>query len=376
MSEESEVVETILNIQTNLVHAMENIQTNLVNTMSNVQNNIENRLIDPTNMSIISQFPRDFTGIGTSSARFSEELNKSSLFNIDFKGAGEYEGNTFELVSSGEVNSYIAPDYYWTGIDPSFTYFTSSPGDFPNSINRAAWILFGEGQTLWDELSAKYNIKPLMVGATGIQAFYWSNKKYEKVDDLKGEKWRQPGPISKKALEKLGIIVEDISGGDLYDALKDGLIDATEWITAWNDYDLKFHTVVNYAHYVNPMETSTLLTLGINLDYWNNLSIEQRTMIENFSKAETFNAICQYQHNDAISINKMKTENPNLNYVEFSEEIQKAFNNAVIEAQEEYAQTSEETNKIWRSINEYTKNSKILSNIQASVLKTLGDGEM
>ena len=56
-----------------------------------------------------------------------------------------------------------------------------------------AWIKFGGGQELWDELSGEFGLKKLPVGSTGTQAGGWFNKEIESPDDFKGLKMRMPG---------------------------------------------------------------------------------------------------------------------------------------------------------------------------------------
>ena len=55
-----------------------------------------------------------------------------------------------------------------------------------------AWILFGGRQALWDEVDARFNLKPLMLQSTGIQMGGWFNKEVNTPEDVKGLRYRMP----------------------------------------------------------------------------------------------------------------------------------------------------------------------------------------
>lgn len=352
MSEEGEVIGTILNVQNNLVNAMENIQTNLANTMVNVQNNIENQLVDQTNMSIVSTWGRGFPGLGTSAEAFVEELNKiDSMFKVDYEASGEFDGGAFaafDLVSEGKKDAYISADYYWIDKDPAYSFFTALPGGM-KTTEHIAWILWGDGQTLWDEVAAQYNIKPFIIGSTGLQAGYYSNIKFDTLEDFKGAKIRQPG-LGARTIEELGATAISMRGGELYEALKSGEIDATEWVGPWNDYLMKFFEVAKYYYVVNTAEMGSVITLGINLEFWNKLSKEKRTIIENMSKAEALNMWTKYWFNNSKYLLEIKKEAPpDFEIIKFPPDVQAGLFKAGYEVIEEISNTNELTKKIYDS---------------------------
>ncbi len=78
-------------------------------------------------MTIVSTWPRDFPGLGTSAQRFAQrvvELSNGAI-QTEYFAAGERVGafDSFDEVSSGNANAYIGADYYWTGKHPGFCVF-------------------------------------------------------------------------------------------------------------------------------------------------------------------------------------------------------------------------------------------------------------
>ena len=108
-------------------------------------------------------------------------------FNVEYFAAGERVGafDSFDEVASGNAQIYHAADYYWKGKHPGWAYFTSVPfGLTYTEFN--AWVRFGGGQALWDELADSYGLKNFVCGNTGVQMGGWFNKEINSASDLKG----------------------------------------------------------------------------------------------------------------------------------------------------------------------------------------------
>src|SRR6056297_623467 len=140
-------------------------------------------------LTIVSTWPRDFPGLGTSAQRLAARIEElgSGMFNVEYFAAGERVGafDSFDEVAAGHSQAYIGADYYWVGKHPGFAYFTSVPFGM-STPEWNAWIRFGGGQELWDELSGEFGVKALACGSTGTQAGGWFNKEMESPDDFKG----------------------------------------------------------------------------------------------------------------------------------------------------------------------------------------------
>ena len=110
--------------------------------------------------------------------------------------------DSFDEVASGNAQAYIAADYYWKGKHPGWAYLHL--GAVRHDLCEwNAWIKFGGGQALWDELAAGFGLKCLLAAATGTQMGGWFNKEIETADDLKGLKMRIPG-LGGDVMAKLG----------------------------------------------------------------------------------------------------------------------------------------------------------------------------
>ena len=83
-----------------------------------------------------------------------------------------------------------------------------------------------------------------------------------------------------KTLGKLGLVAQQIAGGDIYPALEKGTIDATEWVGPYDDEKLGFYKVAKYYYYPGWWEGGTANHLLINLAKWNELPKSYQAIVE------------------------------------------------------------------------------------------------
>ena len=217
-------------------------------------------------ITMVSTWPRDFPGLGTGAQRFAERLTAMTdgRIKVNYFAAGERVKafDSFDEVASGNAQMYHAADYYWKGKHPGWAYFTGVPfGMTYTEVN--AWIQFGGGQQLWDELASGYGLKCLPCGNTGVQMGGWFRKEMRSASDFKGLKMRIPG-LGGDVLAKLGASPVSLPGGQIYENLVSGAIDATEWVGPWNDSFMKFYEAAKFYYYPGMHEPGSMLAVGIN----------------------------------------------------------------------------------------------------------------
>ncbi len=251
-------------------------------------------------LTIVSTWPRDFPGLGISAQRLAERIGKLSDggLNVEYFAAGERVGafDSFDEVASGNAQAYIAADYYWTGKHPGFAYFTSVPFGM-STPEWNAWIRYGGGQELWDEVSGEFGLKAVACGSTGTQAGGWFNKEIESAEDFKGLKMRMPG-LGGQVLSKLGASTVSLPGSQIYENLVSGSIDATEWVGPYNDYFMKFYEAAKYYYTAGMHEPGGGLAFGMNRAWYDSLSDYEKLVIETACASEH-----AYAHDEAIAKN-------------------------------------------------------------------------
>src|SRR5207247_2863939 len=97
--------------------------------------------------------------------------------------------------------------------------------------------------------------------------------------DIKGLKMRIGG-FAGKVLERIGGVPQNIPGGEIYQALEKGTIDAAEWVGPYDDQKLGFNKVAPFYYYPGWWEGGPQLDFFINTKAWNGLSAEYKAIVE------------------------------------------------------------------------------------------------
>jgi TRAP-type mannitol/chloroaromatic compound transport system substrate-binding protein len=237
---------------------------------------------DRIEVSMVATWPRDFPGLGTGAQRLAERIGEMSdgRIQVTYYAAGERVKafDSFDEVASGNSQMYHGADYYWVKKHPAFGYFTASPfGLTYPEFN--AWTHFAGGQELWDKLTDEFGTQSFIAGNTGVQMGGWFNKKIESAEDFKGLKMRMPG-LGGQVLGKLGGSPISLPGGQIYENLVSGAIDATEWVGPWNDEAMKFHEAAKYYYYPGMHEPGSALACGVNKSWFTSLSKSDQLIIK------------------------------------------------------------------------------------------------
>ncbi len=175
-----------------------------------------------------------------------------------------------------------------------------------------------------------------MCGNTGVQMGGWFRKEMESADDFKGLKMRIPG-LGGDVLAQLGASPVSLPGGQIYENLISGAIDATEWVGPWNDAAMKFYEAAKYYYYPGMHEPGPMLAAGINKDFWEGLSNSDKVMVESAASMENDVMMAEFNANNGASLTKLINEQ-GVQLRKFSDEIYDSFGEA---AEEVFAETVE-----------------------------------
>ena len=257
-----------------------------------------------------TSWPKDFPGLGQMPNYFAKALSDMSDGRLEVKvfAAGELVGalECFDATSTGAADMYHAAEYYWQGKSKGFSFFTAVPMGM-TAAELMGWIDHGGGQALWDELSAKFNIKAFQAGNTGHQAGGWFKREINSLEDFKGLKMRIPG-LAGEVMRRLGGSAIALAGGEIYQSLQSGAIDATEWVGPWNDLAFGFYREAPYYYSPGFHEPGASLAIGTNLDVWNSLSSSDQAMIKYACAHANDWSLGEYSYRNGIALETLKKE--------------------------------------------------------------------
>ena len=302
-------------------------------------------------MVIVSTWPRDFPGLGLPAQRLAARITELTDGRVQTKyfAAGERVGafDSFDHVTSGEAQAYIAPDYYWKGKHAAWPAFTCVPFGL-TSTEMDAWIKFGGGQELWDELAGEFGLKNFAAGNTGVQMGGWFNKEIESVDDLKGLKMRIPGQGG-DVMAKLGVSPVSLPGGQIYENLVSGAIDATEWVGPYNDYFMKFYEAAKFYYYPGFHEPGAQLAMGINRAFWDGLAKNDQIILHAACNEENARTLAETNANNGAYLQRLINDH-GVQLKRYGDDIYDSFGEASQEVLEEAMDDSPLSKKIYEAV--------------------------
>ena len=262
------------------------------------------------NWKMVTTWPKDFPGLGTGANQLAKYITEMSdgQINVTVYGGGELVPplESFDAVSSGTAELGHGAAYYWKSKSQAAQFFAAVPfGLTAQELN--AWVYYGGGQQLWDDIYAEFNLKPFLAGNTGVQMGGWFNRKINSLDDLKGLVMRMPG-LGAEVLKEAGATPKGLPGGEIFPALQSGAIDATEWVGPYNDLAFGFYKVAKYYYYPGWHEPGTGLECFVNLDAYNALSSDLKQAVTAACQAANVDMLSEFMARNGNSLSVLIDE--------------------------------------------------------------------
>jgi TRAP-type mannitol/chloroaromatic compound transport system substrate-binding protein len=232
---------------------------------------------------LASSFPKALDTIYGAAETFAKKVSEMSggKFVISVHPGGELMpaiAGMIDNISKGTTEMVHTAPYYFFGVNDAFALGCAIPFGL-NSRQMTAWMYQGNGLKLMREFYAKNNIVNFPMGNTGTQMGGWYRKEIKSVDDIKGMKIRIGG-FAGKVLTRMGAVPQNIPGGEIYQALEKGTIDAAEWVGPYDDQKLGFNKVAPFYYYPGWWEGGPQLDAFVNKAAYDKLSAENKAILE------------------------------------------------------------------------------------------------
>lgn len=253
---------------------------------------------------LTSSFPKGLDTIYGAATVFADKVKALSggKFEISVHAPGELVPafGIVDAVQAGTVEMGHTVPYYYFGKDDAFTLGACIPFGL-NTRQMNAWMFDGNGLKLMREFYKGYNIINFPCGNTGAQMGGWYRKPVKSLADMKGLKFRVGG-FAGKVIERLGGVPQNLPGGEIYQALEKGTIDAAEWIGPYDDQKLGFVKVApNYA-YPGWWEGGPQVDLFVNTAAYDKLTPEYKAIIECASMVAHTDMTAKYDARNAAGL--------------------------------------------------------------------------
>lgn len=238
--------------------------------------------IDTVRWGIPMAFGSNLTALGDTMPWVSKQLADNSAGKINLKvfepGKLVPALAVFDSVSQGKVEAGYSFMGYEIGKVPASALFGATPFGMESPM-FSAWMYYGGGKELVEEVYKPHKVHPIFCGTISPEAAGWFRKEISKPEDLKGLKIRAAG-LGGKIYQKLGASVTLLPGGELFQALEKGVLDATEFSLPTVDEQLGFYKVAKFYYLPGWHQPSTNQFLYVNLDQWTKLKPLTKALIE------------------------------------------------------------------------------------------------
>ncbi len=257
---------------------------------------------------LAASFPKSLDTIFGSAEKMSETVKalSSGKFEVSVHPAGELMPafGVVDALEKDTIDMALTAAYYFTGKDPIFALSCAIPFGLTARQNNA-WKEQGNGRKFLNEFFAKYNFKTASGGNTTTQMGGWYRKEIKTADDLKGLKMRLGGGIFGEAMAKLGVVSQNMPAGDVYQALEKGTLDAVEFVGPHDDEKLGFNKVAPYYYYPGWWEGGADLEFFINLKKYNELSAENKAILDAATKVAAADMTAKYDAVNPLALKRL-----------------------------------------------------------------------
>ena len=257
---------------------------------------------------MVTCWPKNFPGLGVAANEIAEQVTAMSDRRLEIKvyGAGEIVPafEVFDAVRGGIAEMGHGWDGYWIAKHPGAPFY----GGVPNGLGpheQVAWIQYGGGQALWDEMYADFGLRPFVAGLNPPSMFGWYRREVLSLEDMKGLKIRMAG-LPGEVLNRMGATSVNMPGGEIMSSLQAGVVDAVEWGGAWSDLAFGFHKIAKICYWPGIHEPGASNSLLVARDAFEDLPRDLREMVRIAAQYAAGRLYSESTHQNAVAFRTLR----------------------------------------------------------------------
>jgi TRAP-type mannitol/chloroaromatic compound transport system substrate-binding protein len=305
---------------------------------------------------LASSFPKSLDTIYGGADVFANAVKAMSggKFEVSVHAGGELMPafGVVDGVQNGTVEMAHTVPYYFYGKNPAFALGSAIPFGF-NARQMNAWMMHGNGRKLMNEFYANYGMVSYAGGNTGTQMGGWFRKEIKSIADMKGLKMRLGGGLVGDVMTKLGVVAQSIPGGEIYQALEKGTIDAAEWVGPYDDQKLGFNKVAPNYYYPGWWEGGPEVDFYINKKAIDALTPENKAIVEAAAALASSDMLAKYDARNPIALKQLVAAKTKV--LPFPQAVLTASYNASMQVYEENNAKSAEWKKIYADMRTFQR---------------------
>ncbi len=256
---------------------------------------------------MVTSWPRNLPGPGTQAQKVADRITQLTGGRITVRlfAAGEIVPpfGVFDAVSQGTVDLYHATPHFWFSRSRAAAIIGSFPFGLTNS-ELVGWLRHAGGQAQWDELYARFNLKPFLCGNSGPQWTGFFRRELTGPEDFRGLRIRAGGLIG-AVYQRLGAAVQQMPVGEVFQALQAGTIDAAEFAGPWSDGPLGLGRVARFYYQPCGQEPSASLETVIHKPRFDALPDDLKHAVRFACESMNEESLSEWDHANPRSLVEM-----------------------------------------------------------------------
>lgn len=214
----------------------------------------------------------------------------------------------FDAVNAGTLDAHYSGAHYHTSkIGLAGDLFNLYPGG-PSPMEFTVWLYDGGGLKLWQEMYDRHDYKVVALGTaaySSAELFGWFKQPVTSLADFKGMKFRTAG-IWGEILNGLGAAVVQCPGGEIFENMKRGVLDAFEFSTPGIDYSVGFHQLGAYMVGPGIHAPMSAFELLAHKGSWAKLTPQLQAIVRTAAEAVSLRSLAYLDHQDVVAMEKIK----------------------------------------------------------------------
>ena len=263
-----------------------------------------------------SSFPKSLDTVSAAGEVIARRVAEATdgRFQISVAGPGEIVPalQVLDAVGSGTIECGHSAGFYYFGKESALIFDTGVPfGMTPRQ--QSAWHHYGGGRDLMAEIYQRYGVLSIPAGNTGAQMGGWFRKEIKAPDDLRGLKMRVAG-FAGVVMARLGVVPQQLPGGDIYPALEKGTLDAVEWVGPYDDDKLGFQKVAKYYYAPGILEPGASTALMVHTKAWEALPRSYQAILRMACAEAEADMLAKYDSRNATALKRITGSGALLRY--------------------------------------------------------------
>jgi TRAP-type mannitol/chloroaromatic compound transport system substrate-binding protein len=214
-------------------------------------------------------------------------------------------GETINAIAAGILDGHYSASSFFAARDPGFAVFGDTGASYDTVEARDRWWTEGGGEDLGRELYAT-------AGLAYVANVFWpsehipARRALRGVADLRGLKIRVPPGFVAEYFGKAGAAVVNVPGGEVFNALQSGVIDAADWASPGQNYEVGLYKAGKFS--INAAHSMPSTEIGFNRAKWDGLAADLKQLVLTETRAMSATLKAQIRADDDAALVKMRAE--------------------------------------------------------------------